>query len=644
MFSGDLSEFYGTMTVVPIMNSKNVWFGTNVVVAVKVASCPGAMDFYQETTLALEDPATGFSLGTLHLRKGSSLSFSSDADTGRPACLTVENYTQDDVVALEFPGFPGAVLADTTADHCFDLVKVPDTIPLDEKKFTLPDTFLLNVCPYWRLRVDNEGGYNVLRLYANGTKTVMLETTDGMNAESFPGAAPKTDHWSPAGEVVSGKDYYVTNMTLRPVNAAQVQDFEGDSATLANGATLAMKAWGVRFNSLRVMALSKNVTMALYGRHSDAQTGWESYAARSFGGTLSGCNVVSLEGGPVQVLSRGMNNFVISTLSYRGVLVKNELYGNGNIQVTYTQEGGDTATYADGGMVVFDNVNTNFSGKIWVMGPTLDTKSNRKMPSFDRCSALYLTDPRNLGGSLPTWTFDALRLEDYARLCPTNSMTLDDPTRGIYLANGKPSQFEVREGLTFAIKEQITYNGILYKTGAGTLAIGSGVRPKFGDGAAYDDPTDSHVKAHRLTIAEGAFKPLDDVSTDGLEVVFTNGTTLALDASADLTQGVGKYGMRLVKNGSSLSVPEGTARIVIANDSGANGRGKANFLLPVCTVASEATAESYKALFAISRQNVLFGDEKYVSGDFSVRDNGDGTYTLGVTMEYVPTGLIISFR
>lgn len=646
VFSGDLSGFEGTMTVVPIKNSKDVWFGTNVIVGVKVASCPGSMDFYQETTLSLDDPAVDFSLATLRLRKGSSLSFAADPTTGKPACLTVTAYTQDDVVALDFPDFPSAILTDTTTDHCFSLVKVPDTTPLDEKRFTLHDSILLNVCPYWRLRVDTEGGFNVLKLYANGTKTVTLDADAGYNNEGFPGDSKGKGSWSDGGPVASGNEYYNVGHKLRPdPTPNQIQPFEGDSLTIANGAEFHLKAWGVHLNLPRILSeTGNNVGIYQYGANPGGGDGWEQYAARSFGGTPRNCNIALMTGDPLFVHTASGKSIEFKMSSHRGIVVKNELVGNAFLALIYFQEGAsDTATTADGATLVLDNINTNFTGTIRLYGDGMSSKPNRLMPSYDRCSTLYLTDPRNLGGPLPAFNFEALRMENYARLSPTNSMTLDDPTRGIYLAMGTPSQFEVKEGIIFAVREQIRYNGILYKTGAGTLALGSGYSPKFGY-QGYDDPTTSGVGAHGLTIAEGTFKPLDDLATDGLEVVFTNGTAIALDASASTASGVGRYGMRLVKNGSSLSVPEGTVTVAVANESGTDVRPADGQLLPICTVASAATAESCKAFFTVPRTEIHFGKRVYAPGELSVRDNNDGTFTLGVTLRYLPEGMVLLFK
>lgn len=638
----DLSGFRGRMSVAPILNKPEVYFGTNVVVSVKSATCPGSMDFYQETTLELGDPAVSLSLASLHLRKDAALAFVADATTGAISCLTVtDSYVQDADVKLAISGFPAAKLSDMTPQS-YDLLKIPASVEIDESMFVLPDAFRAVVKPFWRLKVTETDNQRVLTLY-NGSAAVNQVAADSMNNESFPGAAPATDHWSPAGAITSGKDYYSSGFAVRPVNAAQIQTFEGDSLTLANGSSLIFKAYGVHVPETHVVATSGDVKFT----HSGAYNGnhlpdWAAYAAREFGGTVKNCNMVSLEGGPIDVYTENGKYLEFSQPSFRGAYMTSELKGDGDVKLTfYVEKQNQKETDGDGSVLILDHDNSRFFGRMYLTGAQ-STSYGRTNPSLSRCSTLYLTQPTSLGGPRPSFTFDALKLDNYACLSPTVSMTLDDPTRGIYIWSSATAQFMVPENVVFSVKEQVTYNGRLYKCGAGTLALGYGQRPKFGPAQAADPGS----YMHQLAVAEGSFRPLDELATDGLEVSFSAGTKLVLDVAAPTASGVGRYGMLLTKSSSSLTVDD-TVALDFVNSTGlAQPANKDVAICPICTLASKAAAEALVSKFTFDRGAVLpyTGKYTYRVKDLTVGDNGDGTFTLAARVEREKPGVILVVR
>ena len=81
-----------------------------------------------------------------------------------------------------------------------------------------------------------------------------------------------------------------------------------------------------------------------------------------------------------------------------------------------------------------------------------------------------MNDPRNLGGPLPSFQFDALTLELNCALRPLASLALDDESRGIHMAKAR-TFLTADAGITLTLKtlkERITYgNGVVVKDGAG---------------------------------------------------------------------------------------------------------------------------------------------------------------------------------
>ena len=220
----------------------------------------------------------------------------------------------------------------------------------------------------------------------------------------------------------------------------------------------------------------------------------------------------------------------------------------------------------------------------------------------------------SLGGAMTGFWYNGIEIRDYNRIVPLKSMALEAKNRGIFV-NGT-AYFVCSNDVELAIKNRITYNGAVKKTGVGTLALG-GEEPLFYNGSA----TTSTVVAesNNLVIAEGALKVLSSAAFRGLKVTFGAGMKLALVSEGDAT-----LGMDLTKDGSDLVITDSKLAVEVLP----NAKGKYK-MTAICTVPSTSTltVDSFAAP---------------TGGEIIAVNNGDGT----ITFKAVPpkAGFFINFR
>jgi hypothetical protein len=256
--------------------------------------------------------------------------------------------------------------------------------------------------------------------------------------------------------------------------------------------------------------------------------------------------------------------------------VQAEVSGRGLMYLYASPNGSGTIPQ---GYFRLTGLNTNYHGRILVAcdNPLLNGAANRR-------SRLFIGDARNLGGACATWTYNALELGNYSELHVTESLTLDEPTRGIAMA-GANAAFDVKDGVVFTCRERITYNGTMVKKGAGELALG-GERPYFTSNGNTTPATGKNV----LDIREGTLRPVSAVAFQGLSVVLTN-AVLALDVPASNDDGdIGQFGMLNTESEIPFILPSSGIKPVLRKTSGssecANG-----IIVPICTVSSSAAGD-----------------------------------------------------
>lgn len=267
-----------------------------------------------------------------------------------------------------------------------------------------------------------------------------------------------------------------------------------------------------------------------------------------------------------------------------------EVSGAGTIHV-YGRNGSGNP-YGD---IEFTALNTNFTGRIKLYS---GVTANGKTPTADDYmhERIFVTDARNLGGPLAEFDADSLELTDYSVLEARNNVDLNVANRGITITGN--GCFAVPENVTLAVSNDITYNGVLTKKGAGVLALNSSARA--GSGAA-------------LAVSEGYVRIGATNALSGVSTTFADGAYLLVDPVA--TGDVAAFGaVDLSATPFGGALPVAFALPAIGNNAKYDYSDVA-----VCTVADVATAE------------VLTLDAKKISGHsvrFSTRTNADETVTV----------------
>lgn len=258
--------------------------------------------------------------------------------------------------------------------------------------------------------------------------------------------------------------------------------------------------------------------------------------------------------------------------------------------------------------------NVNYSGSFIV-----DSHVDSWIPESgtDECTTLYLNDGRNLGGPYSGddgWK--ALAVKGHSIVEVRDDVTLDEPTRGIYIENA--ARFKVPEGKTFAINQNITFAGELEKLGAGRLSLGGGAR--FVD-------SDSLTETKRLAVSEGVLKVVSTNALDGVETKFAVSTMLELDAFPS-SDGMAEWGIVNTKYDTPFAAA-GKVKVSFIDDG---TEVLDSVSVAICTVKSEAAA------------SLPFVSGRFRSGFYSktsLRDNGNGTKTLLVEHQRMGTRIIV---
>lgn len=315
-------------------------------------------------------------------------------------------------------------------------------------------------------------------------------------------------------------------------------------------------------------------------------------------------------------------------------------YGNGLIQTSLGQQT-KTYVYKYGSPVFrFSGDNSKFYGQICI---------NSSVWTNDCRTHAYFTRKEAFGGGRASMVMNALQLERNTVLhIPSNSViTVDQDNLGFYLTGNAAAlpqgncgfvEFDIGSNSVFALKEQLTFNNALKKTGLGTFALGGTKRFQTAKSTYSDTPVAGVTDGTNvLMIAEGTFKPLVSTAVDGLEVRFEEGTGLEIEATDEVADGIGRYGM--VNTWSTPFVlPEGGIMVTVTDPEGKLRKlPKAQRKVAIATVSAEAASALRGKMTA-----VMAAGPKYTGATIEESDNGDDTVTFYV----VPQGLgfVLMFR
>lgn len=220
------------------------------------------------------------------------------------------------------------------------------------------------------------------------------------------------------------------------------------------------------------------------------------------------------------------------------------------------------------------------------------------IPKATRPIRLRIADPLALGGAPGSFLYNALILTDWARLMPTENMTIATENRGVFVRGH--GGFEVPSGVKLVLNERLTLGGECEKLGDGVLTLGSTVAPQF---ALEQPPCDPVGKVtisetpsegtNVLKVTAGALAVTDKNAVKGLAVQFAGGAILT-DPNAEEGSFARTYG-GLYSNdeyGTVTTAEEG-GKIGVAFDTTGRTEGE-TLTATICTVKTGTlTADSF---------------------------------------------------
>lgn len=325
----------------------------------------------------------------------------------------------------------------------------------------------------------------------------------------------------------------------------------------------------------------------------------------------------------------------------REAVVNAPLYGSGDVTVS-TRFSSDSPR----GGCEFVSINTNWFGKFTAHNDC-DPEGKKQTNTVNgTCLRLYMTDARNVGGALDAFAFDAFRLRGNGLVIGRNSLTFDQPNRGIFVEDRMRFVMTNETSNTLAIENPVTFGGELVfgndypnatlapvGKGGGLLRLGGAA--KFYD-AASGSVVDAPVgDAARLTMLIGKLQVSAPNALDGVAVTFgaeSDGLVVDWTAAEDVkARGLVnmKAAVPFVTNREDGRIP--VSVVNLPEDLRTVGQ------VAVCTVPTEQAAEISGLLKAVKpRKGVRLSVREPV-------DNGDGSSTI--FLEVAPSGgLVMLFR
>ena len=485
---------------------------------------------------------------------------------------------------------------------------LPDLDKVNVKFYSLSGRLADGILPQLRLvSSDTENGgkaigvsyYEVVSL----TNKMDFATTPFMDRTSsaWTEANEPTHFWSDGSDPSPEKDYYVTD------------------------------SYGVIFRASRfnghALVLKGTVYFNLYGN-----TQWIPLIA------TAGSSKIRLRNsnpgfnaeldGTIRVEGTGRAYGLMFSVGDRDRLkVKSAFSGSSNVALLLDPMlDTDVANWA--GTIEFSGDNSAFTGRIIVNAGTrgdfaskFDSRGYATWePSAVSNVTLEVSDKSNLGGTLPSFTFDALAVSNECRLVLKETSTFDEMSRGWLFA--EKAYLKVPEGKNATVKNTITYGTELVKEGDGTLTLASA--PKFFSGG----DSVSTPNGAKITVAAGKLGVATADALDGLEVDFAQGTGLSVPI-----EGVENGGARGVDlTNVAIVAPQGLA--VYLDTAASPERPDLVAVTPVCTLPDNSPL-----LGNIAICGKAYSDTKT---RLEQRNNGDGTVTVKAVT--VRVGFSISFH
>ena len=323
------------------------------------------------------------------------------------------------------------------------------------------------------------------------------------------------------------------------------------------------------------------------------------------------------------------NNVSLRAYANNTLAIESEMVGNANISLL-----GENGTSSPHGYFAFKSFNTNWYGTIDVTAP--------ENASVDDWTADILTvrlyDGRNLGGTLGALDYKALALGRYCELYVHDNATLDAAAnRGIFLKHEKGAKIAVTNNATLECNWPITFNGPLYKTLPGTLALGGGV--KFYEGDAVVDTLPEDPAKRLLVVTNGTIKALAHDCVNGLTIALAEDSPTALELDfATEESNLTRYGFYNVKTDTPFRA-DAPINIVLKNIDGAMLKEMKEYKQGLVTVKTAAAN-------ALGLDGLIKFSKSYKSGDSRITlvredDVATGFTTYSACYKFVGSQVIV---
>ena len=505
VLAGDCSEFSGHLLIESGTNTKGLPAKGGLQVG--NTTCTGTVDIGAGSEIGCISENDTFTMKSLCLDEGSRIKVKvSDEVSGQASLTTAGKLVATDAfsqggkvrVAIDVKS-ASAVGTNPSCNYVF--LTVPSTANLSADDFDLE--LDLSKFPSYaqpRLVVTETETTKSLALVIDGYERVDMTTKDAsMDVQNDASSAfTNAWQWSDLREPHAGAHYLIgKNMNLRtPMDLSATTNFPGLSLTLQDGATFVIEYLDYTIPFLRIV-----------------NGGWIHPKYNGGGVTLHA---------PIEILS-GTAVF----RPYAGGLftVDGTICGSGNLLINGNANGSGNP----GGYTELLGHNEDFHGSVRV---TMDVNPTRGFPTFETkaFSRLYVNDGSNVGGAMDPADPKGFTVENYSQLITRNSVTFDEPTRGIFIRwIGRFNVADADHVLT--IRSPLAVYGTLYKEGPGTVEFAN-PQPTFGATATEVVP-DADATNRCVVVGAGNVVISSAFALNGLNVTVTNDVPVfALDVDA----------------------------------------------------------------------------------------------------------------
>ena len=203
---------------------------------------------------------------------------------------------------------------------------------------------------------------------------------------------------------------------------------------------------------------------------------------------------------------------------------------------------------------------------------------------------LILSDARNLGGryTVSGNGYDAIEFSGFPVVKVTNDVVFSEQTRGIRVHRGV--RFDVESERTMILANQVTYEGVIEKTGLGILDLAG--KARFFDGAEDTSPA---VNSNVVHLTEGSVKMSSAEATDGLALVVEDGTKIIIPSDSE-------KGYFNVKWNEPLKINTNDGKVAVEIDL-VDGVDQSRIAVPICTFNSVAAEQIPVSVFALKKMS-----------------------------------------